>query len=420
MISFLLSAIKIIFVLGFLVLIHEGGHFLVAKFFKVQVNEFSIGFGKELISKKKNETKYVLRMIPFGGYVSMLGEEEKSTEEGSFSELNVPKRIAIVAAGGIVNIIFGLLTYFILTSVIASNFYSTKVDSVVENYGAQIAGIQEGDEIIKINNHKIHVYNEIPEIVQNSNGDNIDVELIRDGEKINIDVTPTEEKSKTIGIYLGTEEEADCKIEYIYPGYPAEEAGLKTGDIITKINNTEIKDYKQIVDIIDNSQKDKLKIEVDRKGKTKEYDVDLKEISNYYLGVTFKEKEKTLLNRIQYGFWTTQKFGLSYVDNIKQLFTGKVSTNQLMGPVGISKTVAGTKNIEDFVYLLALISLSLGITNLLPIPALDGGKILLYIIEAIRRKPMKEKTEIAIQLIGFSLIILLSIYVSYNDILKIL
>ena len=175
MIGFIISAIKIIFVLGFLVLIHEGGHFLVAKFFKVQVNEFSIGFGKELISTKKKETKYVLRMIPFGGYVSMLGEEERSSEQGSFSELPVPKRIAIVAAGGLVNIVFGIITYFVLVSIVANNFYSTKIDTTKSNYAAEISGIQEGDEIISINNKRIHLYSEVNKIVQESNGDSISV-----------------------------------------------------------------------------------------------------------------------------------------------------------------------------------------------------------------------------------------------------
>ena len=109
---------------------------------------------------------------------------------------------------------------------------------------------------------------------------------------------------------------------------------------------------------------------------------------------------------------------MSLIDNVKQLFTGKVGVDQLMGPVGISGVVAKTSSVEEFIYLMALISLSLGITNLLPIPALDGGKILLLIIEAIRRKPLSEKLEISIQMIGFSLLILLSIYVSYNDVLR--
>ncbi len=418
MIGFLVSAIKIIFVLGFLVLIHEGGHFLVAKLFKVHVNEFSIGFGKELFSRKKKETKYSIRMIPFGGYVSMLGEEERSDKEGSFSELSIPKRIAIVAAGGLVNIVFGITVYFLLVAV-AGNFYSTKVDTLKEDYGAYIAGIREGDEIVKVDGKKIHLYTDIREILQKSEGREITVDVKRKDENLQFKVTPTEEKTKNIGIYLGTEDQASTKIEYIYKDSPAKSVGIKVGDNVKRINNKEITNYNEIIEEIENSDGE-IEVIVERNGEEKSFKLTPTEVSDYYLGTTFKEDDKSILNRLYYSFWETKDFGFALIDNVKQLFTGNISTDQLMGPVGISKTVAGTSNIRDFIYLMALISLSLGITNLLPFPALDGGKILLLIIEAIRRKPLKENTEIAIQMLGFSLLILLSIYVSYNDIIRII
>ena len=116
---------------------------------------------------------------------------------------------------------------------------------------------------------------------------------------------------------------------------------------------------------------------------------------------------------------STKEFVFSIVDNLKQLFTGNVGIDQMMGPVGISEVVSKTNGIKEFLYMMALISISLGVTNLLPIPALDGGKILILIIEAIRRKPFKEQTEINIQLLGFSILIVLSLYVTYNDIIRI-
>ena len=124
MIGFIISAIKIIFLLGFLILIHEGGHFAVAKLCKVKVNQFSIGFGPKIYSKQGKETKYVLRMIPLGGFVSMEGEEEPSESKGAFNKASVPKRIAIVSAGAIVNILFGLLVYFILVMIMYGSFYT--------------------------------------------------------------------------------------------------------------------------------------------------------------------------------------------------------------------------------------------------------------------------------------------------------
>lgn len=255
MISFLINALKIIFLLGFLILIHEGGHCIVAKLCKVKVNEFAIGFGKVIWQKQGKETKYSIRMIPLGGFCSMEGEEEASDSEGSFSKASVWKRIAIVVAGAAVNIIFGIIVYFVLVSTV---------------------GLQFAD--------------------------------------------PTKD---------------------------------------------------------------------------------------------------TFFNRIYYGSQRTGAFIESIFESIKMLFTGGVKTDQMVGIVGISEVVVQTSKLVDYIYLLSVISVSLGVTNLLPIPALDGGKILVLLIEIIRRKPMKVETEAKIQLIGFSILIALSLFVTYNDILRI-
>lgn len=255
MIIFLLNTIKIIFLLGFLVLIHEGGHFLVAKMCKVKVNEFAIGFGKILLQKQGKDTKYSLRLIPLGGFCSMEGEDEESDDPGSFSKASVWKRMAIVLAGATVNIVFGILIYFILVS--------------------------------------------------------------------------------TVGI------------QFVDPA------------------------------------------------------------------------KDTIVNRIYYGAQGTGEFIKAVADSIKTLFSGGLQTDQMVGIVGISEVVVKTNGIINYLNLLAVISVSLGVTNLLPIPALDGGKILILLIEIIRRKPMKIETEAKIQLIGFSILIALSLFVTYNDILRI-
>ena len=255
MINFIVNTIKIIFLLGFLIFIHEGGHFIVAKLCKVKVKEFAIGFGKIIWQKQGKETKYTLRMIPLGGFNNLLGEEEESNEEGSFSKASISKRLAIVIAVATVNILFGIIVYFILVSTV---------------------GIQFAD--------------------------------------------PTRD---------------------------------------------------------------------------------------------------TIVNRLYYGAKGTGNFILSIFDSIKILFTGGLSTDQMVGIVGISEVVVQTNGILNYIYLLAVISVSLGVTNLLPIPALDGGKIVILLIELIRRKPMKAETEAKIQLIGLSILITLSILVTYNDIVRI-
>ena len=136
MFTFLISALKIVFLLGFLIFIHEGGHFLIAKACRVKVNEFAIGFGPTIWKKQGKETKYALRLIPLGGFVNMVGEEERSDEEGSFSKASIPKRIAVVAAGGLVNIIFALIVYFILMASLGNNI-APIIDYSMEDTGAQ-------------------------------------------------------------------------------------------------------------------------------------------------------------------------------------------------------------------------------------------------------------------------------------------
>lgn len=420
MISILISAIKIIFLLGFLILIHESGHFLVAKACKIRVNEFAIGFGPTIWKKQGKETKYALRLIPLGGFVNMLGEEERSNEEGSFSKASIPKRIAVVLAGGLVNIIFGLLVYFILVSC-NGNYISTTIDNVVPGYASEIAGLENADKILKINNKKVRLKSDIDEAIQNSNGNEIIITVERDNEIKEIKLIPTVEETKNIGIYLGAEEEnLSSEIKSIYPESPAQKQGLQMGDIITNVNGIECKnDPYRIVELISLSANEKIQIEVERDNKIRTFEITPQIQKTYKIGVTFALAEKSLTNNIYYGFWDTMNFSVSIIDNLKQLFTGKVSTDQLMGPVGISETVSKTQGIVEYVYMIALISLSLGVTNLLPFPPLDGGKIVILIIEAIRRKPMKENIEISIQMAGFCLLIGLSIFVTYNDILRI-
>lgn len=361
----------------------------------------------------------------------MEGEEERSENEGSFSKASIPKRIAIVIAGATVNIIFGLLVYFILMST-AATYVTNEISTVLDGYAAQETGLQQNDKIVELNGKKIknkYDLNNAMNIatgtnnsenknksMQNYNGEEITLKIERNNSIQEVKIKPTEIKSKNTGIYL----DENCKIISIEKGSSAEKYGLKTNDKIIKVNNQEINgDYNKIVELIQEKGVNTLLITVERKGQEISVELTPDYISSYYLGVNLKQAEDNLLNHLIYGGIETKQFMFSILDNIKMIFTGGVSVDQMMGPVGISEVVAKTNGIKEFVYMLALISLSLGVTNLLPIPALDGGKILLLIIEAIRRKPLNERTEINIQLIGFSILIALSLYITYNDILRI-
>lgn len=418
MINFIIVVLKVIFLLGFLILIHEGGHFLVAKMCKVKVNEFAIGFGPTIWKKQGKETKYALRLIPLGGFVNLEGEDKRVESKNSFSEASIPKRMAIIAAGGLVNIIFGLLVYFILMSSIGNNT-SLVIDKTIEGYAAEQSGIMLGDEIIKINDKKINVKSDIDKILSKSNGENLKITIKRNGEQKGIILTPTKRENKSTGIYLKNGDNS-TKIVTVEKGSSAEKQGLKANDKIQKINGIEVKTREDIVNEVSSSKdNEKLTFTVERGNEVLNIEVIPDTIYTYYIGVQFKPAENNIQNNIHYALYETRDFVFTITDNLKMLFTGNVGLDQMMGPVGISEAVASTSGIEDFVYLLALISLSLGVTNLLPFPALDGGKFVLLLLEAIRGKKLKQNTEINLQLLGFALLIVLALYVTYNDILRI-
>lgn len=415
MVGFIISAFKIIFLLGFLIFIHEGGHFLVAKLCKVKVNEFAIGFGPTIWKKQGKETKYAIRLIPLGGFVSMEGEEEASEEEGSFSKASIPRRIAIVLAGATVNIVFGLVVYFVLMAS-TGVYVSNEVDSTLDGYAAEEVGIQSGDKIVEANGQKINTKSDISDILEESNGNEINLKIERDGQIQYISLTPTEQQVKSTGIYLSD----DSKVVAIESGSSAEKQGIQVNDNILKVDGQDVNgDPYTVLDLISENNTDTILFTIERNGEILDINLTPDYISQYYLGVVFKQADDTIANHIYYGVIETKEFTFSIIDNLKTLFSGQISVDQMMGPVGISDVVASTTGIQEFIYILALISLSLGVTNLLPIPALDGGKIVLLLIEAIRRKPLKQETEATITLLGFSLLIALSLYVTYNDVLRI-
>ena len=334
--SIIINALKIVFLLGFLIFIHEGGHFIAARLSKVKVEEFSIGFGPKIFKKKGKETEYSISLFPFGGYVKMTGENERSDDPCSFNNAKILNRIFIVSAGAIVNIVFGTLIYFILSMSSGYNI-STTVSKILPEAEQNIPLVEVGDKILKINNTNIRLKSDIAKALEDYvPGTELSIVLERNGDEVSV------------------------------------------------------------------------------KGKPTEYQDDF-----YILGIEVALEKGSLKDKLYYSFWETTDFVSSIGDSLVMLFTGKIGIKQMTGPVGISEIVVKSNGIYDFVYLLCLVSLSLGVTNLLPIPALDGGRLVLLIIEGIRGKALKEEIELGIQSLGFTLLILFALYVTYNDILRI-
>ena len=232
--AFLIAALKIIFLLGFLILIHEAGHLMIAKLCKVKVNEFAIGFGPTVWKKQGKETMYALRLIPLGGFCSMEGEDEKSEDERSFSKASIPKRIAIVIAGATVNIIFGIVVYFILMST-TSTYVTNKIDSTIENYAAAEIELHQNDEIIELDGKKIKNKYDIDKALANVSGKETLIKVKRNDEILEFKIILTEVNHKNTGIYLDDK----CNIISVIKNSAAFRQGFKKNDKILKINGIE-------------------------------------------------------------------------------------------------------------------------------------------------------------------------------------
>ena len=410
----MLAVIKIIFLLGFLIFIHELGHFTVAKLCHIKVNKFAIGFGPKVFKKKFGETEYSLRLLPLGGFVSMEGETEAKDIEGSFSSASVPKKIAVVLAGPTVNIVFAISVYFILMFN-NSALQSSTIESLEKNYSAQTAGIEKGDTIKSINGKKVNNRYEYNKAIEGITNEELTIEVEnKENQKTKVKTKLTKVDFKDIGIWISEE----GKISAV--GKKSSSSGkINIGDEIIRIDNNETnKNPNNIYNLIQKSKGDTIKIEILRNGENIEVEIIPNIISRYHLGVTFGMAEKTFQNKIIFATEETKAFILSIYTNLKEIFGGKVAASQMTGPVGISNMIIDTASAYEYIYLLALISLSLGVSNLLPIPGLDGGKFVILVIEAIRKKPLKPEIEAGIAIAGFTILISLSIYITYIDILR--
>lgn len=240
-----------------------------------------------------------------------------------------------------VNIIFALILYFgIMTT--NTNFISNKIDSLVDGYNAQISGLQSGDEIKEINGKKVINQEDINEQVSKSKGEKIKVLIKRDDNLLEYEIIPNEVKYKETGIYL--KEGDSTKIVALQEESPAKKQGLEVNDVILNVNGEDVKDnVDKLIMLINENKESDLKILVQRHGEEKEFTIIPTEKSQYYLGVNLKLAENNFTNKIYYAFNSTMDFSFSIIDNLKQLFTGHISTDQLMGPVGISSVVSNTR-----------------------------------------------------------------------------
>lgn len=425
-----MNIVLAIVALSFLILIHELGHFMVARWMGVKVLEFAIFMGPKLFSWKRGETEYSIRAIPMGGFCKMEGEEEASNDERAFNKKSAGKRALIVVAGAAMNI----LVAFLITTIVAFSMgYNTRIiQNLSSDSPLKAAGLQVGDEIISYDNkHVFYPSSDFSLFLFLSEGEEVNVEYRREGVK-GIQQTRVAPRMSTpvymIGITVGTEPDGTVNsiIQKVQQGSPAEMAGMQPGDKIIRVDDTPVAIKEDLARYLQQSKENPVDITVNRDGDTiTMHEVKPQPSATYYdLGVQFEDKKGEFFGTIQSGLNYSVATIRSVYMTLGGIFTGKVKFKDLSGPVGIVDTIGqvvdmGTGFSEKLLYLLQIsmfLSLNLGVMNLLPFPALDGGKLLLILIEKIRRKPIDPEKEAWISMVGFILLILLLIATLFNDI----
>ena len=426
--DFIIKIVIALLVFSIIVIVHELGHFLLAKKNGVGVNEFAIGMGPKLFGIKKGETEYTIRALPLGGACMMVGEDETSNADNAFNKKSVWARISIIAAGPIFNFILAFLLSLIFVGYTGWDFADIEV---MKDMPAANAGLKDGDVLTKINGKSVTCDREIAYALffnPIDGAEPIEVVYKRDGKKYTKTITP-ELKYEVSGISLKNDTKKAI-INEVEEGTPFDKAGIKKGDKILALNGKKFKDVNELVEYINNTDlKKKLEVKYSRDGKEKDTKVYLN--GRYLLGFTYNNgsEKVSALETIKYAFVEIRVQINNAISSIGYLVSGKASPDDLSGPVGIVNFIGdGYEAVKEegilitimqMISFVILLSANIGVMNLLPIPALDGGRIVLLIIEGIRGKALKEEIELGIQSVGFLLLILLSLYVSYKDILRI-
>jgi len=410
------TIVKFIILISFLVVIHEGGHFLTAKAFGMKVNEFAVGFGPKIWGKQKGETMYSVRWIPLGGFCALEGEEEESTDPRAFNNKSVWARFWVVVMGPVVNIVFALLVFFIMYLSVGQ-YQTTIIESFTENSIAEEVGIQIGDEVYKINGKRMRTISAINEFMRVNEDKEITVTIKRGNEKLDYTFVPRTIETGYVGLEFKNQETI---ISAVSIDSPAEGAEIKKGDKILKVNDTPVSTADEFSGIISKNANVPVTITYERDNTENTVTVTpvcpdlLKDYEIGFIGEVAYDK----LGLISKSFWQSIDQATSMLNQVVQIFSGQIELKYLSGPVGIAKVVGQANTGMSFLYLVVFISLNLGIVNLLPIPPLDGGKLVFILIEAIIRRKPNPKIEMYLQLVGMGLLVALMVFVTFNDITR--
>jgi len=429
--------------LAALIFVHELGHFLAARKVGVIVEKFALGFGPKIIGFTKGGTEYLIAAIPLGGYVKMKGEEvgeEGTDEKGSFAAAPVGHRLAIAFAGPLFNILFAISIYYFVY-LMGVPTLAPVVGTVNDDSPALLAGLQTGDRILAIEDEEILYWEQLQKIVHESPGRSLNFKLERNGNIENVPIAPVAEQITDL---FGDKELVGLigitplvhNITLVKANTPAARAGMQKGDILLKVDETEIFGWGNLktaaIDkpgqelsfhVLRNGTKRVLKITPEAKT-TK--DLQGKEIEIGMLGIGMSGE----MTQEKYGFLGASKRALEETGklifliavSIKKMIWGSIPADSIGGPILIFQIYGeqAEQGFNELIRLTALLSINLGLLNLLPIPVLDGGHIFFFLIEILKGKPVSERNRERANQVGLFMLIGLMVFAFYNDIIRVI
>ena len=426
--SKLLNILVAIIIFSVIVVFHELGHFLLAKKNGIEVTEFSLGMGPRLLSTVKGNTRYSLKLFPIGGSCMMVGEDGEEDGPGSFGHASVWGRISVVAAGPIFNFILAFVFALVITSVMG--YDPPKVLSVEENSPAEEAGLQVGDIITSFQGKPISIGRDISlyESLYGMQQDQIKMTVKRDGKKIDLNFKAASEKKYMLGFSYVPDGEPE--ITEVFVDGAMMKAGVLAGDVITAVDGTKVSTGEELQTYLGEHPlgENAVTITVSRDGKEKEFTVQptvRTQVSTGFVYNLYREKTN-FFGVLKYSAVEVRYWISSTIDSLGLLIKGTFRVNDLSGPVGIVDAIGSS--VEEaksegtvvmwmqMFYWAILLSANLGVMNLLPLPALDGGRLVFLLIEAVTKKKVNPNIEGMIHFAGFVLLMALMVFVFMNEI----
>ena len=421
----MLTLITFILTISIIVLVHEFGHYCVARFFKIEVDNFSIGFGKVLFKKKIKGTDFCLRAIPLGGFVAF-SQAIKEKSNIAFEDAKLFQRSLVILAGPLINFIFAFLLIVVIVSGTQQRIIPT-LTHIEDNSFAESIGMKEGDVLTHINGDPVLSVTEIQraykeELLQS-------IQLNREGK--NLSLLIPDKSIDDMGLYFFPNKQNSVLVKAVLEDMPAKLANINPGSIISFINEKEVLSVEGAVDIIKNSPNKEIVITSLLNGKTQTHTItpiiqDKKGIvgmelkSNMDYKYHIKSFKYNTLEIIPQSIYKMIMVTNTIIDALWKIVTGKISLDNLAGPISIANYSYDSVNagLISFLSFLIILNINVGLINLLPIPTLDGGHLLFYCIEFFTGKRVEGKKMLISQQLGVIFLLLIFLIAVYNDILK--